>query len=286
MKDSTQPEKAPLLSFHCSSCGKNHQVKAGLAGKKIKCPQSGKSVLVPGKAAAAPTRLGCFIAAGVGVVLVSALALALGVVFLRIPPEPGDKPDPAYESKLQSAVAKVRALETDTIYARSLAGVSDKDLSILRDLPNLRHLNLDHAAVTDKGMKEIARVPSIVILSLTDTRLTDAGLAELKTLTGLEDLRLDSVGITDAGLAHLQAFPRLRKLSLYQTPVNDAGLTNLRALYFLEWLSLDKTAVTDDGLRHLSELTNLRYLTVWETRVTDAGIAGLKQKLPGLRINK
>jgi predicted RNA-binding Zn-ribbon protein involved in translation (DUF1610 family) len=37
---------APILFFACISCGKNLKVKAELAGKKVKCPQCGKPVLV------------------------------------------------------------------------------------------------------------------------------------------------------------------------------------------------------------------------------------------------
>ena len=41
-------EAAPLvISFSCT-CGKNLKAKAELAGKKVKCSQCGKAVLVPG----------------------------------------------------------------------------------------------------------------------------------------------------------------------------------------------------------------------------------------------
>ena len=41
-------DKAPTpTTFQCSGCKKKLRVKAGLAGKKIKCPQCGIAVLVP-----------------------------------------------------------------------------------------------------------------------------------------------------------------------------------------------------------------------------------------------
>jgi DNA-directed RNA polymerase subunit RPC12/RpoP len=39
---------APHLSFACSTCGKQLKAKVELAGKKAKCSQCGKPVLVPG----------------------------------------------------------------------------------------------------------------------------------------------------------------------------------------------------------------------------------------------
>ena len=38
---------APPISFSCAACGKNLRGKAALAGKKVKCSQCGKAVLVP-----------------------------------------------------------------------------------------------------------------------------------------------------------------------------------------------------------------------------------------------
>jgi serine/threonine protein kinase len=44
----TQPAAAPaLVAFACAECGKNLKAKASLAGKKVKCPQCSRAVLVP-----------------------------------------------------------------------------------------------------------------------------------------------------------------------------------------------------------------------------------------------
>jgi WD40 repeat protein/DNA-directed RNA polymerase subunit RPC12/RpoP len=41
-------EPASTRSFSCSECGKKLKVQADLAGKKVKCPQCGKAIIVPG----------------------------------------------------------------------------------------------------------------------------------------------------------------------------------------------------------------------------------------------
>jgi WD40 repeat protein len=50
-----KPETAaPYVSFPCSDCGKSLKAKAGLAGKKLKCPQCGTAVRVPATKRKAP----------------------------------------------------------------------------------------------------------------------------------------------------------------------------------------------------------------------------------------
>jgi hypothetical protein len=42
---------SPSLAVACSACGKNLRARAELAGKKVKCPECGKAVVVPGTSA-------------------------------------------------------------------------------------------------------------------------------------------------------------------------------------------------------------------------------------------
>jgi DNA-directed RNA polymerase subunit RPC12/RpoP len=41
----------PAVSWACAACGKTLRARAALAGKKVRCPQCGQAVLVPGTAA-------------------------------------------------------------------------------------------------------------------------------------------------------------------------------------------------------------------------------------------
>ncbi len=283
---------ATSLAFPCLECGKNLKVRAELAGKKVKCPKCRKPTPVPSSADLgtgsvepltdfAPrsafrvprSALIAFLVAGVLAILIPV------VLWVSASKEP-------YVSQLELLALRVRNQKTDTIDARPYPTVTDRDLDVLRDLPNLKSLNLDHTGVTDKGLKEVAKVTSLVSLSLTNTQVTDSGLAELSPLTALEGLRLDKLPITDKGLAHLSAFPKLRSLSLYQTTISDDGLAHLKQLTALEHLSLDETQIGDEGLRHLSQCSNLKVLKVWRTHVTPVGIEQLRKALPGLKVTK
>jgi serine/threonine protein kinase len=50
-----QPEtEGPAISFRCSGCGRGLRARAGLAGKKLRCPHCGQAVVVPGIQTGAP----------------------------------------------------------------------------------------------------------------------------------------------------------------------------------------------------------------------------------------
>jgi serine/threonine protein kinase len=277
---------ATSVSFPCSQCGKTLKGKADLAGKRVKCPNCGKPTRVPGQqtiqAKVAPgrcwwKRLDVLVASAAAATF--GVALVAGVWLSRPPKVP-------YVSRLQILADRVRAQRTDIIDARPFSGVTDRDLEVIRELPYLRDLNLDHTETTDEGLKEIATIPSLVNLSLTNTQVTDNGLALLSSLTNIEFLRLDRLPITDAGLAHLRALPRLKKLSLFKTGVTDSGMTYLKEVPALEEVSLDETQVSDEGLRHLCESKSIKVIKVWNTRVTPAGIEEVKKAHPTMRVRR
>ena len=119
---------------------------------------------------------------------------------------------------------------------------------------------MQSTGIGDAGLVDLANLPNLATLNLTDTKITDAGLARLATLTKLESLRLGGNVITDAGLVHLRGLSRLRKLDL------------------------DSSAITDAGLVHLESLTGLERLSLHGSKVSDSGVAKLQRALPKLKI--
>lgn len=59
-------------------------------------------------------------------------------------------------------------------------GWHDGDLGSLRDLKQLRELQLEGNPITDAGLAELAAVPNLRSLRVFDTEVTDAGIAALK----------------------------------------------------------------------------------------------------------
>jgi serine/threonine protein kinase len=172
------------------------------------------------------------------------------------------------------------ALRVDLSHTKVL----DAGLKGIKELKNLRWLNLQSTKVTDAGLKEIKELKNLQELDLLHTEVTDAGLKELKELKSLQTLNLGLNRITDAGLKQLKELKSLQTLSLNDTEVTDAGLKDLKELKNLQTLSLDGTKLTDAGVKELKELKSLWILSVNRTKVTDVGLKQLKEALPECRI--
>ncbi|MHB1033935.1 MAG: leucine-rich repeat domain-containing protein [Pirellulales bacterium] len=177
--------------------------------------------------------------------------------------------------------------------------VTDKGLSYLKGLPQLKSLFLGRTKITDAGLVHLAglaqlkeldlygtevssaglvhlgALPQLQSLNLMGTKVTDAGLAHLTGLAHLEDLDLCATKVTDAGLVHLGHLPRLRSLQM-DGGITDSGLSSLKGMSQLQTLDLTGSEVTDAGLAHLEPLTELQSLELGHTAITDAGLRHLK----------
>jgi hypothetical protein len=120
------------------------------------------------------------------------------------------------------------------------AKLTDGDLTCLRDLPELRKLDLHHATITDDGLvhlKGLKKLRELNLQSVLDSdnakqairpMITDAGLVHLKGLTNLRSLNLTMTNVTDKGLTHLAGLAQLRDLDVTLTEVTEAGLARWR----------------------------------------------------------
>jgi hypothetical protein len=73
----------------------------------------------------------------------------------------------------------------------------------LKQLTELRTLELGLTRITDTGIAEIGALHGLVELGLADTSLSDASVDTLEGLTALTDLDLTGTGVTDAGFERL-----------------------------------------------------------------------------------
>jgi len=146
------------------------------------------------------------------------------------------------------------------VYLASMRDATDKDLSVLKDIPDV--VFLDVAYNTTDG----------------------SALVHISAMSNLEKLWLHNNQIKDGNLKHLRSLGKLRMLDLCDTPIGDEGARFVSLLTGLEELRLDKTSVTDAGLVHIAKLKNLRQLSLAETYVTRAGVDRLKKTMPKLRV--
>jgi len=172
----------------------------------------------------------------------------------------------------------------------SLPRASDADLKhlvpFLQRLPHFQTLSLAHASrITDAGLAYLKDLPNLRGLDLNYTNIGDPGMENIKTLTGLQELRLSHTKVTDAGVESIRGLKDLRTLVLSSTPITDRALDTVKTFPNLETLKLCSTAITDNGLDALKDMKSLRLLTIHNTKFSDQAVRNLQMALPNLVID-
>jgi beta-lactamase regulating signal transducer with metallopeptidase domain len=136
------------------------------------------------------------------------------------------------------------------------------DLSLLKNLTNLKSLTLMHIELSDISI--LAYLPKLQSLNISYSKTSD--ISALAGLTQLEELNLNGTAVSD--IRALAKLTNLKKLTLNGTAVSDisplANLTNL------ETLELGSTNISD--IRVLTRLTKLRTLSLKDCKnIVDIG---------------
>jgi hypothetical protein len=150
-----------------------------------------------------------------------------------------------------------------TVVVLGLGGnktVTDDDLALLSDMPDLKVLNLDETNITDDGLAYVKKLKKLEFLFLRRTSIGDRGLEQIKDITTLQLLVLSDTKVTDEGTKYLQNL-------------------NLKS-----GLDLANTDVSDKSLQYFSKLKNLRNLSLADTNVTETGAEELRKELPNTTI--
>jgi len=104
---------------------------------------------------------------------------------------------------------------------RSANGWDRRDYSVLRTKTDVVQLYMANPDVTDETLEYLRDLKQLRDLDLSETQITDAGLAVLTQLPRLETLRLKRTAITDAGVSdHLLAMKSLKRLELTDSKVS------------------------------------------------------------------
>ena len=136
--------------------------------------------------------------------------------------------------------ALVKAPHLEELFLEPVA-LDERSLAAIAALKELKKLGLHSGGiVTDAALAKLARVQQITELSLDGSGMNDDGLRQLANLHALEILSLPDSMITGAGMAALTKLKQLKNLYLSNSPFNDEGGEALRGLPALEWLDLRK----------------------------------------------
>jgi internalin A len=176
-----------------------------------------------------------------------------------------------YECPITKEGLKVIAKHKKLRYLE-LSWTPVKDISSLRELPNLKIISLRGTAVNDESMAAFSS-ESVEEMVLHNTELTGA---TLKGFKNLQQLRMIETKVNDEGLKGISELKSLKLLWLTNTNVTDAGLKHLAGLTNLEELYLDGTKVNGSGIKELSGCKALKSLKVKMTDETVKGLAEMK----------
>jgi hypothetical protein len=159
--------------------------------------------------------------------------------------------------------------------------VEDSDLKPLRRMTRLQNLDLQshYHHVTDKGISYLSGLCELRELNISSNHVTDVGIANLKTLNSLEVLDISDTGITDAGLRTLTGLMRVRSLrvspneSIGGRTITDEGVASLSQLSNLEALYVDNVRLSKTSLSELRKLTRLRTLELWNLSIDESNFS-------------
>jgi hypothetical protein len=160
----------------------------------------------------------------------------------------------------------------------SSAEITSRSLSFLSRLRELKHLYLNNCRwITDTSLRSIRELHNLVDLQLAEnSKISNEGLKYLQEMTGLTHLTLRSTGINNTALSHIEKLISLEFLDLSYTEISDSALASLCVLYKLKMLSLEGCRkITDHGMIHLRSVDSLVDLRLADTEITDKGLTHL-----------
>jgi internalin A len=112
--------------------------------------------------------------------------------------------------------------------------VTDAGAEDLRQLTNLRSLDLRSNRITNRPLRHLGKMSELrklwLAMHLSPIPLQDKDMAFLERLTKLEDLMLPSAYLTDAWLVYIKSLKNLRNVQLYDMALTVEGLDHLKGL--------------------------------------------------------
>jgi len=181
----------------------------------------------------------------------------------------------AWPADVAMTATPVRVRTTDSDESETIVATRDWQVA-LRELAARPGAVLEaNGQMTDEVLERVSRISHLEALSLGGSKaLTDGGIRHLARLPRLRRLDLSGTGVTDDGLGVLRDLPALEALSLVMTGVTDVGVAHVRHCRQLRRLNLMWTATGDGAIRALANLERFTHF-VSGNNVTDRGLAAL-----------
>ena len=160
-------------------------------------------------------------------------------------------------------------------------------LAIAESFPSLEQAYLLRTSITNAGVKHLARLEKLKILTLDHSRVDDGVAESIRAMKNLEWLSVGDCAVGDETVAAISEHASLRYLFLVNTRVTNAGVAHLAkvkkpfALYLFGCRLL-----TDDCIKSLAQLPNdpSMNLSLLPSGITVEGVRQLRKALPKAQI--
>jgi hypothetical protein len=159
--------------------------------------------------------------------------------------------------------------------------INDNGMSHLSALKHLENFQLTFAyGCTDKGLEYLKDLKNMKVLNL-GSHTFGEGVIHLGGMTKLEQLTLHKVRADDESLKFMRNLKQLKILSMTLNPVaTDKGMEHLAELRELESLYLTCSNLTDNCLEIFAPMKKLKTLTISSPQITKKGLRELCKPLP------
>ena len=132
----------------------------------------------------------------------------------------------------------------------------DRQIALLRHLPQLRSVRMSGKDLTDAGVKNLAHLKKLSNLTISRTSMTDNGLRELKKLEALDRLSLMGSSFTSEGMREIRHVASLRSLSLH-SPGTENDLRFLVDLTQIDSLYVSGARMSQEEIGIINEIDHL-----------------------------
>jgi serine/threonine protein kinase/Leucine-rich repeat (LRR) protein len=164
-----------------------------------------------------------------------------------------------------------RDFRLEEIHLTNEGPVEDSDFGAIKDLGDLKLLNLLGTEVSETALAKMTGCERLQSLAVSGPTITPAALKAItERFPNLERLYVGDSAITGDALSHLTKLSKLKKLSLTGAKLADGDLAPLTTLPELAWLSLAGVPVTDDAIPTLARLKKLKVLSLDDDRLAAA----------------
>tara|TARA_R110002072_G_scaffold303121_1_gene494539 strand:+ start:62199 stop:64358 length:2160 start_codon:yes stop_codon:yes gene_type:complete len=163
-------------------------------------------------------------------------------------------------------------------------GIADDVLMNVAKIPSITDLNISNTSVTDKGLSELRKLPELRMLHILGTVATGSGLDGLAESGKLTNLSFSATHLDATGVRMIAKIESLKSLELHAALVAEKDLLPLREMTGLWSINLGYSSVTDWSVSWLSNLKKLRQVDVGNTRVTKNGVRQLRKLIPDIYV--